>query len=206
MFPRIDRRLWRSEKIQIRYENMVGKMHVGRRIRVEDAISAGAKFDLKFPGVQFDADGVVVKIFAEGTIIIYGARSREAMWRSVQPILRTLGVSCGPDGLSIFLVVAKVDLMCETGEFQEEIMRMLGRSYDVCYDQNMAFPGIMIKRGQNTTNCLFARLYTSGIMICEGMSEEAVHDAILEIHGIVMSAKRRHISGRGRAAPTCPEA
>ena len=112
-------------------------------------ITAGAQHDMGFPGVRFDYGHITVKAYPVGTMVIYGAKTRDAMWTSLSRLLDMLELECRREDLHVFLVVARANLKINIKEIKDIVIKSLSKSYNVWYESEMEIPGIMLKKGKH---------------------------------------------------------
>ena len=192
MVERIERPLWGGGKIQIQYENMVGKLETGVRLDIDGLVSKGAIYDIRANGARFEIDKISVKVFQSGTMIAYGAHSRLTMRKAFKRVLDIIGISGDLDGMTVFLVVAKTNLPFKIdSKIMPAIKERLKDDYMVVYDTNMPFPGIWLNRGSDTVKRIMARVYASGVINCEARTEEIVREATLDIYAKVLAVKNQ---------------
>ena len=173
----------------VEYENVVGKINVGQPLDMRKLITAGAQHDMGFPGVRFDYGHITVKAYPVGTMVVYGAKTRDAMWRSLSRLLDTLELECRREDLNVFLVVARANLKINIKKIKDIVIKSLSKSYDVWYDSEMEIPGIMLKKG-NTTSSIMAKVHMTGMMICEAKSEKVAESVIIDVQDTIIRAIR----------------
>ena len=178
----------KDKRLKIQYENIVGKVNLGRALDMRKIIEAGAQHDTSFPGVLFDTDRVVVKVYESGKIIVYGAKDRDVMLKELNMVLKTIGLRCKPEDLTVFLVVGNTNIGISIKTFKDTAIRSLQKSYTVVHDHAIPFPGIILKKNTGTDGHILATLYMTGYLNCEGPSKKAIQDSILEIDRLVREA------------------
>ena len=119
-----------------------------------------------------------VKAYQVGTMVVYGAKTRDAMWRSLSRLLDMLEIECKREDLHVFLVVARANLKINVKEIKDMVINSLAKSYSVWYESTGEIPGIMLKKG-NTTSSVVARIHMNGMMICEAESEKVAESVII---------------------------
>ena len=167
---------------------MVGKVDIGKTLDIRKMIEAGAQHDTSFPGVLFDTDRVVVKAYESGKVIVYGAKDRDVMLKELNMVLKTMGLHCKPEDLTVFLVVGNTNIGINIKTFKDAAIRSLQKSYTVLHEHAIPFPGIILKKNIGTNSRIMAALYMTGYLNCEGPSKEAIQDSILEIDRLVREA------------------
>ena len=173
----------------VEYQNVVGKINIGQPLDMRKLITAGAQHDMGFPGVRFDYGHITVKAYPVGTMVVYGAKTRDAMWASLSRLLDMLELECRREDLNVFLVVARANLKINIKEIRDIVIKSLSKSYDVWYDSMMEIPGIMLKKG-NTTSSIMAKVYMTGMMTCEAESEKVAESVIIDVQDTIIKAIR----------------
>ena len=173
----------------VEYQNVVGKINVGHPLDMRKLITAGAQHDMGFPGVRFDYGHITVKAYQVGTMVVYGAKTRDAMWRSLSRLLDMLDLECRREDLQVFLVVARANLKINVKKIKDIVINSLKKSYDVWYESTGEIPGIMLKKG-NSTSSVMARIHMTGMMICEAESEKVAESVIIDVQNTIIRAIR----------------
>ena len=171
----------------VEYQNVVGKINIGHPLDMRKLITAGAQHDVGFPGVRFDYGHITVKVYPVGTIVVYGAKTRDAMWTSLSRLLDTLELECKREDLHVFLVVARANLKIDIKKIKDIVINSLSKSYRVWYESTGEIPGIMLKKG-NTTSSVVARIHMNGMMICEAESEKVAESVIIDVQNTIIRA------------------
>ncbi len=173
----------------IEYQNVVGKIHVGHDLDMRKMINAGAQHDLGFPGVRFDCLHITVKAYPSGTMVAYGAKTRDDMWTDLSKLLDMLEIKCKRDDLQVFLVVAKANLKINVGKIKDLVIKHLSKSYNVLHDDEIPIRGILLRKG-NTTSSVVARIHMTGMMTCEAKSENVAESVIIDVQNTIIRAIR----------------
>ena len=173
----------------VEYQNVVGKINIGQPLDMRKLITAGAQHDMGFPGVRFDYGHITVKAYPVGTMVVYGAKTRDAMWTSLSRLLDMLELECRREDLHVFLVVARANLKINIKEIKDIVIKSLSKSYDVWYESTMEIPGIMLQKW-NTTSSIMAKVYMNGMMTCEAESEKVAESVIIDVQDTIIRAIR----------------
>ena len=173
----------------VEYQNVVGKINIGQPLDMRKLITAGAQHDMGFPGVRFDYGHITVKAYPVGTMVVYGAKTRDAMWTSLSRLLDMLELECRREDLHVFLVVARANLKINIKEIKDIVIKSLSKSYDVWYESTMEIPEIMLQKW-NTTSSIMAKVYMNGMMTCEAESEKVAESVIIDVQDTIIRAIR----------------
>ena len=172
------------------HENMVGKIETGRTFDIDNLVSLGALYDISSNGARFEKGRISIRVFSSGTVIAYGAHSREEMWGALSWALKMLGAEGRMEDMNVFLVVSKARLpFTISRDLMPAIMERLDGEYVAAYDPDMPFPGIWLNRGNDTVNRITARIYASGVINCEAGTEQIGEDTIRELYARVLEVK-----------------
>ena len=182
--------LWSEKRPQISHENMVGKIDTDHTFDIEGLVSLGALYDISSNGAWFEKGRMSARVFSNGTIIVYGAHSREEMWDAISWVLGILGAEGRMEDMNVFLVGSKARLpFTISKDLMPAILERLDGDYVVAYDPNLPFPGIWLNHGEDTVHRIMARIYTSGVITCEASTEQIVEDTIRELYAMVLEVK-----------------
>lgn len=180
----------------IRVENVVVKIETEQALDERFLVRNGAKYDYVFPGARWDIDeSVVVRAFGGGTIICFGAISPKDAEEAIGSILSLLKMAYTKKMITSVMVLVTATMSGAVTDMQR-LADLLGTEYETLYRQDIAFPAVYVKHGEDTASTT-ARIYETGRIVCTAKTMELAVRTVRRIDEVIRAGG---LGGEDRSA------